>query len=301
MKWARALLVANLLTVGCPAPPTSWTEPVTGIEFVRLPAGEFEMGSPESEVGHEAGERRHRVRLTHALDFGRYEVTQGQWRRVMGANPSRFADCGPDCPVENVNALEIAEFLVRLRRLSGGTFRLPTEAEWEYACRAGSSTPFGTGAKLSSAQANYDGRYPYAGSPPGGFAAQTTPVGSYPANAWGLFDLHGNVSEWTLDQYEPDAYSRLQGNPSPGTWVRSTRPYPHVVRGGNWSDPAELLRSAARRGSSPDWKMLDPQLPKSIWYHTSAPWIGFRVVRPVELPSAEEMARSWNNGVALDE
>lgn len=249
MKWARALLVANLLTVGCPAPPTSWTEPVTGIEFVRLPAGEFEMGSPESEVGHEAGERRHRVRLTHALDFGRYEVTQGQWRRVMGANPSRFADCGPDCPVENVNALEIAEFLVRLRRLSGGTFRLPTEAEWEYACRAGSSTPFGTGAKLSSAQANYDGRYPYAGSPPGGFAAQTTPVGSYPANAWGLFDLHGNVWEWCADDlcpYPPGEAGTAVIDPR-GVCASGLK----VIRGGSWTFNGDSARCAVRYSHRP--------------------------------------------------
>ncbi|MGI8782072.1 MAG: formylglycine-generating enzyme family protein, partial [Acidobacteriota bacterium] len=119
-------------------------------------------------------------------------------------------------------------------------------------------------------------------------------------NPWGLYDMHGNVTEWTLDQYLPDAYMRLKGNPSTGSWVKSTEPYPHVVRGGSWKDRPEQLRSAARRGSSPDWKKDDPQLPKSVWYHTNAHWVGFRLVRPREIPSAEEMYRCWNNGVARD-
>src|SRR5690606_32864467 len=101
----------------------------------------------------------------------------------------------------------------------------------------------------------------------------------------------------TLDQYLPDAYAKYQGK----GYVPSTAPYPHAVRGGSWNDSPEQLRSAARRGSDPDWKMLDPQLPKSVWYHTSVPWVGFRIVRPVEIPSAEEMYRYWNNGVAEDE
>ena len=125
-------------------------------------------------------------------------------------------------------------------------------------------------------------------------------VGSKKPNHWGLHDMHGNVAEWTLDQYHPDAYTRLKGNPGPGAWVRSTQPYPHVVRGGSWNDAPAQLRSAARLGSSPDWKKDDPGLPKSVWYLTNAPWVGFRLVRPREIPSAEEMDRTWNNGVALD-
>lgn len=240
MQLARAVLVASLLAVGCQAPVAIWTEPVTGIEFVRLPAGEFEMGSPESEVGHEAAERRHRVRFTHPLDFGRHEVTQGQWRRVMGENPSHFADCGPDCPVENVNALAIAEFLVRLHQLSGVSFRLPTEAEWEYACRAGTSSPFGTGATLSSAQANFDGRYPYGASAAGEFVGRPRPVGSYAPNAWGLFDLHGNVWEWCQDDFCP--YPENAVSDPLGACASGLR----VIRGGSWTFNGDSARCAVR-------------------------------------------------------
>lgn len=258
MNWARALVVANLLMVGCRAPSTTWTEPVTGLEFVRLPAGEFEMGSPESEAGHEASELRHRVRLTHALDFGRYEVTQGQWLQVMGTNPSHFSACGPGCPVENVNALEIAEFLVRLHRLTGTSFRLPTEAEWEYACRAGSVSPFSTGANLTSAEANYDGRYPYAESPAGEFVGGPRPVGSYPPNAWGLFDLHGNVWEWCRDDFCP--YSASASSDPLGQCGAALR----VIRGGSWDFNGDSARCAVRYTHRPQDR---------------GPSLGFRLVR----------------------
>jgi formylglycine-generating enzyme required for sulfatase activity len=119
-------------------------------------------------------------------------------------------------------------------------------------------------------------------------------VGAKKPNAWGLHDMHGNVMEWTLDQYDAEAYSK------DAAWTPGTKPYPHVVRGGSWNDPAEMLRCGARLGSDPSWKMQDPQLPKSIWYHTDAQWLGFRLVRPLRTPGVEEMYRYWNNGVELD-
>jgi formylglycine-generating enzyme required for sulfatase activity len=207
------------------------------------------MGSPEAQAGREATERRHRVRLSQPVDFGRYEITQGQWQRVMGENPSHFSACGPDCPVESVDAFAIAAFLVRLRELTGEAFRLPTEAEWEYACRAGSEAPFGTGATLASAQANYDGRYPYAGTKPGSFVGRTTPVGSYPPSAWGLFDLHGNVWEWCADDlcpYPEEATGAAAIDPL-GRCASGLK----VIRGGSWTFNGDSARCAVRYSHRP--------------------------------------------------
>ena len=116
----------------------------------------------------------------------------------------------------------------------------------------------------------------------------------YPGHS--AIDMLGNVMEWTLDQYTPYK-ADAQANP----WVKQTTPYPHVARGGSWNDRAAALTCTARTPSTPDWKMQDPQLPKSIWYHTDAQWLGFRLVRPAKIPTAEEMYRYWNNGVQLDE
>ncbi|MFO1451304.1 MAG: SUMF1/EgtB/PvdO family nonheme iron enzyme [Opitutaceae bacterium] len=294
----------------------SYTESIPGTEVTfalkPIPAGTFVLGSPETEKGRQADEGPAAKVALAGFWMGQHEVTWNEYEVFMFAtdaagsagkaeadavsHPTKpyvemsFGMGREGFPAISMTHHAASKYCQWLSAKTKRYYRLPTEAEWEYAARAGTRSAYSFGedpAQLAQYAVFQADKY--------------ARVGSKQPNAWGLFDLHGNVSEWTLDQYEPDAYSRLQGNPSPGTWVRSTRPYPHVVRGGNWSDPAELLRSAARRGSSPDWKMLDPQLPKSIWYHTSAPWIGFRVVRPVELPSAEEMARSWNNGVALDE
>jgi formylglycine-generating enzyme required for sulfatase activity len=168
---------------------------------------------------------------------------------------------------------------------TGRFYRLPTEAEWEYACRAGSGAAYAFG-NDPSVLSNYgwfwensDGQY--------------RPVGAKKPNAWGLFDLHGNVWEWTLDGYEP-SYASGDGllvNP----WIRAKRLYPRVTRGGSWMDEAPALRCGARRASDESWKMQDPQLPKSIWYHTDAQWLGFRLVRPRQLPSSELMHAYWNS------
>ncbi|HEY1337249.1 MAG TPA: SUMF1/EgtB/PvdO family nonheme iron enzyme, partial [Bryobacteraceae bacterium] len=121
-------------------------------------------------------------------------------------------------------------------------------------------------------------------------------VASKKPNVWGLYDMLGNVMEWTLDQYAPYP-SAAQTNP----WNKATHPYPHAVRGGSWNDPADMLRCAARVPSDPSWKQQDPQLPKSIWYHTDAQWLGFRLVRPARIPAADEMYRYWHSGLEHDE
>jgi formylglycine-generating enzyme required for sulfatase activity len=176
---------------------------------------------------------------------------------------------------------------------TGHFYRLPTEAEWEYAARAGTTTAYFFGDDPAQL-----GEYAWFFENAANF--QYSPVGKKKPNPWGLYDIYGNVCEWTLDQYLPDGYQQLAALGSGSKWVPSKTPYPHVARGGHYDDDPEMLRSAARRASEPGWKQQDPQLPKSIWYLTDATWLGFRIVRPLEIPTAEEMFAAWNNGVARE-
>ncbi len=217
------------------------------------------MGSPPGEAGREPSETPHRVRLTRPIEIGRCEVTQDQWTRVMGTRPAHFRDCGGACPVESVNWYEVRKFLGRLSALTGSKFRLPTEAEWEYACRAGTVTPFSTGENLTTAQANYDGRYPRAGAATGVFRDGPTPVGTFPPNPWGLFDMHGNVWEWCEDSYCP--YDGAAVDP-----VGACASPFKVIRGGSWYFDADSARSALRYKHRPEDR---------------GPSLGFRVVLEV--------------------
>ncbi len=171
---------------------------------------------------------------------------------------------------------------------TGHFYRLPTEAEWEYACRAGTTTrySFGDDDRDLDRHAWFDRNSDY----------KTQRVGRKQPNPWGLHDMHGNVAEWTLDGYDPGAYGRLVDGAG-GAYLRGTKPYPHVVRGGSWEDGTARLRSAARRPSEKKWKEQDPDLPKSVWHLTDAQFVGFRIVRPLRLPGVEEAHRAWNNGV----
>ncbi len=237
-----------------------WVESHTGMEFVLVPAGSFEMGSPAAEPGREEQERLHSVTLSSPFFLGRYEVTQEQWSAVMGDNPSRYLECGGDCPVETVNRVRIEEFLERLSSSSGERLRLPTEAEWEYACRAGNQTAFGIGDAISSASANFDGRTPHPGAPSGPFVASTTPVGMYAPNAWGLYDMNGNVWEWCADEHCP--YSE---DPAVDP-VNECGAELVVIRGGSWYYGAD----SARCGLRYTHRTVD-----------DGPSLGFRVVREI--------------------
>jgi formylglycine-generating enzyme required for sulfatase activity len=179
------------------------------------------------------------------------------------------------------------KFAQWLSAKTGEFYRLPTEAEWEYACRAGGDPA----PKPLDEYAWYKKN-----SPQGAFSSGTYhAVGTKKPNAWGLYDILGNVMEWTADQYAPYS-AAAQQNPT----VPSKTAYPHAVRGGSWNDDEAAVTCTARVKTDASWKRQDPQLPKSVWYMTDAQWLGFRLVRPATLPSAEEMYRAWNNGVEVD-
>jgi len=209
-----------------PAPSPGWRDRYTGMTFVRLGPGTFRMGTPPDEDEREAQELLHTVSLT-PFYLSRYEVTQAEWQRVMGHNPSQFQDCGPRCPVENVNWFEVQQFIRRLNAESQPGFRLPTEAEWEYACRAGGGLPFGTTDTLSAADANINGNFPYH-APKGVMRGRPMVVGQFAANPWGLFDMSGNVWEWMEDWTCP--YSAGDQTDPVGRCGSDTR----VIRGGSW-------------------------------------------------------------------
>ena len=169
--------------------------------------------------------------------MGVHQVTQAQWQAVMGANPSHFKG-ESNLPVENVSWDECVAFCEALGKKDGKPYRLPTEAEWEYACRAGTTTPFHFGGTITVNQANYDGNYTYGNGKKGVYRQKTTPVGSFPANAWGLFDMHGNVWEWCADWYGPYPEEELK---DPQGFVGGDR---RVCRGGSWT---ATQGTAARR------------------------------------------------------
>jgi formylglycine-generating enzyme required for sulfatase activity len=214
--------------------------PKSGIVLRLIPAGKFVMGSPAREAGRRLTEVQHRVYFRKPFYMGKYEITQGQWRKVMNSNPSRFKEVGDNAPVENVSWYGCQEFISRLCRLEGlqtGSLRLPTEAEWEYACRAGTRTAFSYGNHLDSNMANCNGNYPYGHGP---YRERTMPVGSFAPNAWGLYDMHGNVWEWCADWYGPYEADDALNPRGPSTGVH------RVGRGGSYCASPNCCRSAYR-------------------------------------------------------
>jgi len=250
-----------------------------GMKFVYIPPGEFMMGSPEDEPGRYDNEILHKVTLTKGFYMQTTQVTVGQWRKfAKDSGYKTEAETGDgaygwtgekwekskdiywdhpgfeqndDCPVTCVSWNDAQKFIKSLK----GTYRLPTEAEWEHACRAGTTTPFHFGKCLSTDQANYDGNYPLEGCPKGIFREKTVPVGSFPPNAWGLYDMHGNVWEWCQDNSNWDSDKKVvvtdtyvDGVSDPLSEIGSIR----VLRGGGWVSGARGCRSADRYYSTPD-------------------------------------------------
>jgi formylglycine-generating enzyme required for sulfatase activity len=202
------------------------------LKLVRIPAGTFMMGSPVSEAGREGDEVQHEVTITKPFYMGIYEVTQAQWKAVMGTNPSVVQ--GDGLPVENMIWDDALEFCRKLSARTGRKVRLPTEAEWEYACRAGTATAFNIGETISTDRANY-----------GGNPKKTTLVGSFGPNAWGLHDMHGNVWEWCSDWYGEYPPGPVSDPIGPGNGSN------RILRGGTWFDNPGNCRSANRhKGNS---------------------------------------------------
>jgi len=291
-------------------------------EMVPIPGGEFTMGSPDNEHGRKPDEGpQHKVKID-PFWMGKCEVTWNEYelfmfpeeekkKRVMhksdpGLHALADAVSRPTTPYVEMSfgmgtdgypAISMTQHAANtyckwLSAKLSQFYRLPTEAEWEYACRAGTTTAYSFGDDVSKL-----GEYAWY-SDNSDFKYQK--VGKKKPNPWGLYDMHGNVVEWCLDQYDPDTYKKFVGATADNPWVKATQPYPHVARGGSWDDGPEALRSAARRASSRAWKQQDPQLPKSIWYHTDAQFLGFRLIRPFKVPQPENLNKYWTSGVEKD-
>jgi formylglycine-generating enzyme required for sulfatase activity len=288
----------------------------TTIEMVPIAGGTFVMGSPDDEEGRGDDEGpQHEVKID-PFWMGKFEVTWDQYdiwnesidvirRDLAGIKPSPVdlivdGMTRPTEPYTDMSfgfgrgrypAICMTQHAARkycewLSAKTGFYYRLPTEAEWEYACRAGTQSAYSFGENADELDKyavfidNSDDQY--------------EEVGTKEPNPWGLYDMHGNVSEWVLDQHDPATYANRGDGEVANPLVIPTTLYPRVVRGGGWDNDAEQLRSAARIASDPSWKEQDPQIPQSIWYHTDALSVGFRIVRPLNEPSDEEKAVKWN-------
>ena len=225
------------------------------MNFVLIPAGEFTMGSPVTEPERLPSETQHKVRITKPFLMQTTPVTQAQWKALMPASPARFQ--GANLPEDSVSWFQAVKFCDTLSNRDAAAYRLPTEAEWEFACRAGTTTPFSFGDSISPDDANYNGNVHYGNGAGSQFRVATTPVDTFKPNPWGLYDMHGNVWQWCGDWYAqyPDGDASDPAGPAQGA-VR-------VVRGGSWADVPRFLRSACRETTPPD---------------KAAIHIGFRVV-----------------------
>ncbi len=285
------------------------------IEMAFIPGGTFSMGSPKSEQGHFGDEGPQHLVEVDPFWMGKFEITWDLYelfisRGIDKKRPATVSGKEVDIDVAAVSGatqpytemsfgmgvegypaicmtqLAAVKFCEWLSAMTGNFYRLPTEAEWEYACRAGTKTAY----SFEDNPSNLDIYAWHEGNSGGAYHK----VGQKEPNPWGLYDMHGNVSEWTLDQYVPTVYNTRKRKTVDNPLQTPTKTYPRVVRGGAWSDKPNRLRSAARRPSSKKWKKRDPQIPKSLWWHTDAPFVGFRVVRPLETPSPLDQNKYWN-------
>ena len=284
------------------------------LNMVFIQEGTFIMGSDNKDWGHKSDESpAHQVKISsfwmseveitwdlynlfvsRELDTSENTIKKGDEVKikpdaVTGATvpyvDMSFGMGVHGFPAVSMTQLAAARFCQWLSALTGNFYRLPTEAEWEYACRAGSTSSYSYGDDKSwlveYAWFKKNSRN------------SSHKVGEKSPNKWGLYDMHGNVAEWTYDHYEESGYKtskRVVVDPV----VMNPKTYPKAVRGGSWIDDPIDLRSASRLASTKKWKMRDPQIPKSLWWHTDAPFVGFRIVRPLKTPTVEEQNKYWN-------
>lgn len=295
------------------------------IPMVPIRGGQFLMGSPKSEKGHKSDEgSQYKVKIS-PFWMSKYEVTWEAYevwmedtdifrRKIRKVAPNlrdkladeyqltqptepytdmSFGMGKGDCPAICMTQLAARTFCQWLTAKTGRYYRLPTEAEWEYACRAGTTTAYHFGddaAKLGEYAWYFDNT-----------SEKYEKVGGKKPNAWGLYDMHGNAAEWVLDQYTTDFYGSLGKKPAVNPLAIPKTIFPRVVRGGGWNDDPAQLRSAAREASCEEWKEQDPQEPQSIWYHTDARHVGFRIVRPLVEPSDMEKAKKWDKSEPIED
>lgn len=288
---------------------TAYEEKLPGTTYtfkmVPIPAGEVMLGSPANEKGRDADEGPQKKVKLAAFWMGAHEVTFEQYD--VYSDPEKDKTPIPDgmtrpsppyidltlgmgkvggYPANSMSQYGALMYCKWLYAKTGVFYRLPTEAEWEYACRAGAATayPFGNDAAQLKDYAwfagNSDNKY--------------HKVGELKPNAWGLYDMLGNVAEWTLDQYDEQYLQRVSDT---DPWNKPTAKTPRTIKGGNYQDAAAALRSANRLKSDPDWNRRDPQIPKSSWWNADAPFIGFRLVRPFKQPTKEEAEQFFENVV----
>jgi formylglycine-generating enzyme required for sulfatase activity len=217
------------------------------LEMVKIPGGKFMMGSQEFEDGEDESQRpQHQVTVPSFL-IGKFAITQEQYQAVMGENYCGFS--GAKRPVERVSWDDAVNFCAKISEKTGNNYRLPSETEWEYACRAGTTTPFHFGETITTDLVNYEGNYTYDSAPKGQYREQTTDVGSFPANQFGLYDMHGNVWEWCQDNW----HENYNGAPSDGSaWLNNNENSFRLLRGGSWYDYPQGCRSAYRFRSHPN-------------------------------------------------
>ena len=288
------------------------------IDMVPIPGGTFMMGSPDDEDDRKEDEGpQHEVEIApfwmskFEITWDAYEVwmfdldlQMRKFRNTKATVRDKAAEeyqlSQPTKPYTDMTfgmgkkgypaicmtQLSARTFCNWLSTKTGRYYRLPTEAEWEYACRAGTKTAYSFGDDPDDLE---DFAWYYENS-----EEQYQPVGKKKPNPWGLHDMHGNVSEWVLDEYKPKLFSSRKDEKVANPLIIPKKLYPRLVRGGSWDDDPDMLRSAARIPSTPEWKKQDPQFPKSIWYHTDALHVGFRIVRPLERPTKEEIKNKWD-------
>ncbi|GAA4307652.1 formylglycine-generating enzyme family protein [Compostibacter hankyongensis] len=292
---------------GAPAfKPYAQTIPNTEVSFrmIPVPAGSFLMGSPEGESGRNADEGpQTRVKVS-AFWIGEHEVTYDEY--IHFQDETRDTEPKPDgitrpsppyvdftlgmgkaggYPANSMTQYAALMYCQWLYKKTGVFYRLPTEAEWEYACRAGSTGAYFFGGDSSALStyawygANSDNKY--------------HAVKQLKPNAWGLYDMLGNMAEWTLDQYQEKYFEKIKAHPD-DPWMQPDSKHPRTLKGGHFRDGAAALRSAARLRSSLKWNARDPQIPKSKWWIADAPFVGFRVVRPLKQPSPEEVEKFFS-------